>query len=268
MKRILRIPAIVLLLTGSALLAQNTSPSTANPDSTAPAAPAATTQQPAQPQASAPTGSAEQPHIAPGSVIPVQLTKTLDAKKVKAGDEVVAKVTQDMKTGSGEVLVPKDTKVIGHVTEAQVRNKEQKESQLAIAFNQAVLKNEPVQLPMSIQAVIGQEPNNATNAYGSPGGEPTQPSGSGTGAPSAGRSPMAGNAGQQQAPRSTPSGDTDTSQPGAKLPPINGNTQGVVGISNLSLSPNSNATHGSVLSSEKNNVKLESGTLLLLRVNQ
>ena len=51
-------------------------------------------------------------------------------------------------------------------------------------------------------------------------------------------------------------------------PPITGNTQGVVGISNLKLEPAQNATQGSVLSSEKNNVKVDSGTLMLLRVNQ
>jgi hypothetical protein len=50
-------------------------------------------------------------------------------------------------------------------------------------------------------------------------------------------------------------------------PAINGNTQGVVGISNLKLSAAADATQGSVLSSEKNNVKLDSGTLMLLRVN-
>src|SRR5438105_7270391 len=84
-----------------------------------------------QPQAS-PAGATPNPagapaRIAPGSVIPVSLTKTIDAKKTKAGDEVVATVTQDMKTNTGEVVVAKDTKVVGHVTEAQARNQEQKE---------------------------------------------------------------------------------------------------------------------------------------------
>src|SRR5579864_6672814 len=45
--------------------------------------------------------------LAPGSVIPVQLTKSIDAKKAKTGDEVVAKVTQDMKSNSGEVILTK-----------------------------------------------------------------------------------------------------------------------------------------------------------------
>ena len=79
--------------------------------------------------------------IAPGSIIPVQLTKTIDAKKVKTGDEVEAKVTQDLTTGNGEVVLPKDTKVVGHITEAQTRSKEQKESQIGIAFDHTVGKN-------------------------------------------------------------------------------------------------------------------------------
>jgi hypothetical protein len=54
--------------------------------------------------------------------------------------------------------------------------------------------------------------------------------------------------------------------PSKSHPPITGETKGVLGIDNLNLA-NANATQGSVLSSEKNNVKLEGGTLLLLRVN-
>jgi hypothetical protein len=51
--------------------------------------------------------------------------------------------------------------------------------------------------------------------------------------------------------------------------PISANTQGIVGISDLNLTTAaSKPNQGSLVSSEKNNVKLESGTLLLLRVNQ
>jgi hypothetical protein len=41
-----------------------------------------------------------------------------------------------------------------------------------------------------------------------------------------------------------------------------------VGIENLKLSAAPDATQGSVVSSEKGNVKLDDGTFLLLRVNQ
>lgn len=207
------------------------------------------------------TSAANAPKIAPGSVIPVQLTKTVDAKKAKTGDEVVAMVTQDMKNQSGEVLVPKETKVIGHVTEAQARSKEQKESQLAIAFDQAVLKGGQVQMPMSIQAVVAPQ-NNNDDAGSVPSGTPSPGSPAGTTtSPMAGRP---GGAGQPQAQQPTPQAD-DSGNSGRR-PPINGQTQGVIGISHMTLSAGSSPAQGSVLTSDKNNVKLESGTMLLLKV--
>lgn len=61
------------------------------------------------------------------------------------------------------------------------------------------------------------------------------------------------------------SADSQTSARG----PITAQTQGVVGISNLKLEPaGQNGSQGSVVISDKNNVKLESGTMMLLRVNQ
>jgi hypothetical protein len=157
---------------------------------------------------------------------------------------------------------------MGHVTEAQPRSKDQKESQLAIAFDQAVLKNEQVTLPMSIQAVIGQQNNNDNTVSNASAPSGPTPSPSSTGTTSS--SPMAGRAptGNAQAPNSAPNGYPGAPQEASKRPPINAQTQGVIGISNLNLSPNSNAHQGTMMSSDKNNVKLESGTMLLLRVNQ
>jgi len=69
---------------------------------------------------------------------------------------------------------------------------------------------------------------------------------------------------QQQSAPSLPS-DTPGAQ-GGKLPPINAQTQGVIGLSHVTLAAGSSAAQGSVLTSEKGNVKLESGTMLLLKV--
>ena len=147
--------------TASPSQAQPGTPPAQQPDAQPrPQQPPQQNQAPTAANASNTASTAGQRRIAPGSVIPVQLTKTIDAKKAKQGDQVVAKVTMDMKTNTGEVLVPKDTKVIGHVTEAQARSKEQKESQLAIAFDRAVLKDGEMNLPMSIQAVIAPPSNN------------------------------------------------------------------------------------------------------------
>src|SRR5579884_1897705 len=131
----------------AAAFAQQTSPSPTQPATPQSQMPRSDEQpnQPAQQGASPAQSTSNQQQaanhvkIAPGSVIPVQLAKTVDAKKAKTGDEVVATVTQDMKTNNGDVLVPKDTKVIGHVTEAQARSKEQKQSELGIAFDRAVI---------------------------------------------------------------------------------------------------------------------------------
>ena len=255
MTRMLFIPALIAAMPFGVMMGQNTP---------APPSTAGTSQ--------AQTASA--PRIAPGSVIPVQLTKTVDAKKAKTGDEVVAKVTQDMKTQTGELLVPKDTKVIGHVTEAQARSKDEKESELAISFDQAVMKGEDVHLPMSIQAVIAPQ-NNAGGAAGGNDVGAGATSGGGMSSPSAnsGRGGMGGSGSQQASPAasnssSMPSNPGNTQSGKSAYPPINAQTQGVIGVPNVTLSPAQNVAQGPVMSSEKSNVKLESGTMLLLKVNQ
>lgn len=223
---------------------------------------------PGQSNAGTPTG---EPRIAPGSVIPVQLTKTIDAKKLKTGDEIEAKITQDLKSGKGDVVLPKDTKVMGHVTEAQARNKEQKESEVGIAFDHAVLKNGgDVKLPMSIQAIIAPPSSNAANSdAGGSASQAPSPQGGGM-SPSSGGGRSAGMGGGTPSQASAPpvaTGQSSTKTE-ATNQPITANTQGVVGIASLRLSTAANATEGSIVSSEKGNVKLESGTLILLRVNQ
>jgi hypothetical protein len=207
-------------------------------------------------------------------VIPVRLTKTLDAKKAKSGDEVDARVTEDMKTVSGQVLVPKDAMVVGHITEAQTRSKDQQESQVGIAFDRVVIKNGgELSVPMSIQAVVGSPPLNPDNNNTAGGSAPppsAMPSGGGVSpGNTSDRSSGMGGGPPSAAPNSTAAGGqwpTKTPSTTSANPPITASTQGVVGISNLKLSA-ANSTQGSVMSSEKSNVKLESGTFMLLRVN-
>lgn len=227
------------------------------------------TQSTSQP-ANTPANNADNLKIAPGSVIPVQLTKGVDAKKAKTGDEIDARVTQDLKSNSGALLVPKDTKVVGHVTEAQARTKDQKESQVAITFDHAVLKDgHDVSLPLSIQAIISPEALNPNN--GNSAGNAPPPSGSDSaGSPSSGAGRTAAGGGGMSQPRpSAPSAGGDTTAAGGtnSQPQITANTKGVVGISGMTLS-DGQTNQGSIVTSEKNNVKLENGTLMLLRVNQ
>jgi len=242
----------------------------APPQSPQPVPPAAQ-QNPRSPSGNSPQ-SASPSRIAPGSVIPVELTKSIDAKKAKTGDEVVAKVTMDLKTNSGEIVVPKDTKVVGHVTEAQTRSKEQKDSQVGIIFDRAVMKNGgEMQIPMSIQAIIAPQGSNSGDANNGNEQSTATPSANASGASSnGGRAPGMGGTPPPAPNASTGSNTpTDASTAANAHEPITGKTQGVVGLRDLKLATSATAAaQGSVVSSEKNNVKLESGTFMLLRVNQ
>src|ERR1700733_9862864 len=247
-------------------------PSSADPSTSQQTAPA---QQPAPSTTAVPSNAAATSgpvRIAAGSVIPVQLAKTIDAKKAKTGDEVIAKVTMDMKSNSGDVLVAKDTKVIGHVTEAQPRNKEQKESELGIAFDRTVTKSGEMQMPMSIQAIIA--PPNANSNNGASGNDQSAASAPSS-SPSSTPSSSSRMGGGSTAPANTPTAntmptasDTGNNTSANARPQITAKTEGIIGISNLKLPPSPNAAQGSLVSSDKNNVKLESGTMMLLRVNQ
>ena len=68
------------------------------------------------------------------------LLKALDAKKSKVGDEVTAKVTRDLKDGD-KVVISKNSKIVGHLTDVKAKSKDQAQSQIAIIFERAVLKD-------------------------------------------------------------------------------------------------------------------------------
>jgi hypothetical protein len=243
-------------------------------NSSQPASDSAQPSQQAQPaqtsSAQANTANANRLRIAAGSVIPVQLTKGIDAKKAKTGDEVDARVTQDLKSGNGELIVPKDTKVVGHITEAQARTKDQKESQVAITFDHVVMKDgHDASLPVSSQAIISPQALNANGGNADGGASPSPAQGSaGSSSTNPGRAGSAGTGMTQPRPTNAPATGDDSSGSAGSQPPITANTLGVVGISDMKLSTAGEPNQGSVVSSEKNNVKLENGTLMLLRVNQ
>ena len=52
------------------------------------------------------------------------LSQPVDARKNKPGDQVTAKTTEATKS-EGRVVIPRGTKLIGHVTECKQRNKEE-----------------------------------------------------------------------------------------------------------------------------------------------
>src|SRR5713101_5787508 len=105
--------------------------------------------------------------LANGTAMNAALSQPVDAKKNKPGDQVTAKTTEATKS-EGKVVIPRGTKLIGHVTECKQRSKEEKESALGIVFDKAVLKNgEEIPLNVTIRALAAAQ----TAASSSVGGD-------------------------------------------------------------------------------------------------
>ena len=162
-------------------------------------------------------------------------------------------------------MIPKGAKVLGHVTDAKARGKDESGSMVAIAFDKVELKGgRDLQFNGGIQAIGKPEQNAAAyTGGGSPmsesGGVPSGAAGQGgTGGARTGGAmgapPSAGNPGN---------GPTDNGVPATGgVGPLSPASQGVVGIQGLSLQ---DSAQGSVITSSSGNVHLDSGTQLILR---
>src|SRR5882724_4067466 len=67
--------------------------------------------------------------FSPGSLLPVELNKTVDAKKAHTGDPVLGKIPHDL-SSNGRVIIPQDAKVMGHVAEVKPSGHDNKDSTL------------------------------------------------------------------------------------------------------------------------------------------
>ena len=101
-----------------------------------------------------PSAQSQESHPLPaGTTIAAMLDKPVDARKSKVGDEVLAQTTEPVKE-DGQIIIPKGSKILGHVTEAKVRSNDDPNSVLGIAFERAVLKKgDELPLKLTIQAV-------------------------------------------------------------------------------------------------------------------
>ena len=217
-----------------------------------------------------------------GSTVQAELAKPLDARKNKVGDEVVARTTHDVKS-DGHVIVPKGSKLIGHITEVKAHSKDQAASELGIAFDRAMLKNgTEMPLALGIQAIGRSQASAAAmtddsmagggaGAMGSSGARASGGGGmlGGVRSTAGGVVNTAGSTAGTAANTAAAAGGTAGAAGGVASGSLSSTSQGVVGLQGLSLSSDtSSATHASVLSSTNGNVHLDSGTEMVLRVNQ
>jgi len=192
-----------------------------------------------------------------GTTIQAELVKPIDAKESKVGDEVIAETTQDVKSG-GKVVVPTGSTLLGRVMGVRLQNSEQTTSQVGIAFNRAILKSgKELPVALSIQAIGISQPT-ASAAASARTGAVLRAEARST------RAAMVTTSAYH------PGTVVNTDHPGAAVKaPLSANTQGVVGLPGLSLfSQTTTFATASVISSQDNNVHLDSGTEMILRVNK
>lgn len=228
--------------------------------------------------------------LASGTAFNAALSSSMDSKKCKPGDAVTAHTTEAVKS-EGKTVIPKGSKLVGHVTRASTRAKGESESALGIVLDKAILKNgEEIPLNVAIQALAS-----AQGAASVTGADMDAMGGMGNSAAGSG---MAGGRGAMGGVTSTASGAVGTvtntaanvggvaggavnsttnaagSVAGASKGAVGGlnaagqltsNSQGVFGMNGLNLNAAaSNATEGTVITSAGKSVHLDSGTRMLL----
>ena len=190
-----------------------------------------------------------------GLVIPVEIKKTLNPKKIKMGDPVMLEVTKDVKGPDGEVLIPRRAKATGRVTQAIERTKENKVSALSFVVESATWKTGSAKLKAYIAGnVRPPEINPDIRASSNPAGVGVLGTQQSSGA--AVNEGLSAQTGQPQA--SVP--DTFRYIGAARTTGIRG-----TGIEGVNLANSDDAEVVSVLVSEKENVVLMSGSTLNVR---
>jgi hypothetical protein len=232
--------------------------------------------------------------LSEGSTINANFANSLDAGKNKPGDRVEAKTTQDVKQ-AGKVVIPKGTRLVGHVTQAQAHTKSQSQSQLGVVFDYAEMRDgQHLALGnMAIQALAVSQSSAQSSAFAAEDNAAADLSSVGTvSAPVPHGGGLAGGGlvgGTLQSTSNTVGNvaggvshagagagstlNTATHSEGAigglnSAGTLTSNSQGVFGLQGMSMdTAASNATQGSMIVSAGRNVHLDSGTQMLLRAN-
>jgi hypothetical protein len=228
-------------------------------------------------------------NLAQGAELNATLTKPVDARSAKPGDEVTAIVNEDVKS-NGQVAIRKGSKLVGHVTTAQPLKSEKgaaegaANSQLGVVFDRAVLKDgREVPLNATVQALAAAESsasagmsdmNAGMAGAGSAAGSMRSSGGGLIGGVAGGATGAVGGVagGAGGIARGTVGGSTGLlSKSAGAVGGLNAQGQlasgskGVFGMKGLDLSSATNASgSGSVVTSSTRNVKLDRGTSMLL----
>jgi hypothetical protein len=192
--------------------------------------------------------------LAPGSAILAELNSGVDSKKAKVGDPIIAHTSEAFKSGDDRTIVPRGTRIEGHITQSSVRGKGAEESALGIQFDKAVLKDGgEIPLNVIIQALA------APVSFAAPADLGTAPTMGTTQT-----SPMSGSRSGPPAAQ-PPRGAAQPDASGVPSDTFSTKSRGVMGLRGMTLNaePVNNRPAAVVVSNGKS-VRLDSGTRLVL----
>jgi hypothetical protein len=239
-------------------------------------------QQPQQQDQAAPPPAAAQA-AAPLSPISTELTGKIDSKTAKAGDSVVLKTTSNATMPDGTVI-PKGSKIVGHVTEAQAHSGDSANGRVTLQFDQAQLKTGqslPILSALQSVAPAGGSADSGGGAAPMSGGSAPSTAGSGSGTSGGSGAASGGGSGStasrptQSAPSPGMASSGGDAQGGAPAPGTtvaqNGNVvirttsvPGVLVACSANGRPFSNAS-GALMSAQQD-VHLDGGTKVMLEI--
>jgi hypothetical protein len=205
----------------------------------------------------------------------------LNGKKLKPGARIRADVAQDV-LAHGKIIIPEDARLVGHVTEVKTRGSDTA-SRLGIVFDKVLLKHHQerdlqgvvyaLAAPTARRSKVDEPDQMLSPSVGMGGGAPT-PMGSKTSTPTrmvpspiltADSSSASVTAAQPNSPASR-NGDIYANS--GLIPPLSlGIPPGVYRMKGFSLTSDASAdTPGPVILSTANDVKLDYGTQVIIKV--
>ncbi len=193
------------------------------------------------------------------------LTKSVESKSASVGQELILQTIKDVIV-DGEMVIPRGSKFVGHIAEVETKGKDKPQSELYIVIDKAVRKDS-VEIPVqAIIAAVGAPQSNSLSSdptYGMMHSNEPKMIGAGPGsAVSSGALPPGSKAGSTAAVATA-------NIKGQEDEPLllNDDSRGAVGYEGLSLSWHLLVPPPvTVIASKGKNVKLESGTQVLLRM--
>jgi hypothetical protein len=198
-----------------------------------------------------------------GTRINVEISKELDTKRLKVGDLIEARVIEAVKI-NGNTMVPRNSTIRGHVTEATARSKKDASTALGLGFDDVVIKG--AHYPTELLLFLVTAPEHSNSALSAPS--------SGMATPGTGASVQtAGRVGAGNAMSGISNADIGARSNNANLElsnPNNGQFQtaagAVRGYDDMQLElPTGDAAQGVRLVSAGKDLRLESGTQFQLR---